>query len=359
MSKKWFTLIEILLVLSGFVMLIGVIFGIYQRFFRVKANVWSKQLIIEQSYYTVERLHTMLADLTIDYEEYRNRRIVWCESTSSYTLGPDGYCDVFTHYGNASPTTTTHNIYYCSSAWSQVNPLARQIIPWAVDSCIELGPQSFGQYAEHFRDRWDDISGDGNVIWDDDDEDLGKGPVAILDPDSVPELYLISQDNTQRLFIRRSLVETGDDDQKRYTLQILRLQWLDAWSNHDFSPWDTTVYDGQIDTRACDAAQWFFCSGQDVWGAYSWFRLPSNVDDGRVDLLDERITLLDRKLQIYPTSNPDYGRADTTIQIQPYIRIFLQTALYPPAWPSVLESDLMEFSFPIQTTFNIRTWYTR
>lgn len=214
-----------------------------------------------------------------------------------------------------------------------------------------------------------DVNGDGNIIGDADDEDLGIWPNAIVNPEIVPELYLISPDKTQRLFIRRALIESGDinndDDldstEKRYTLQMLRLQWLDAGSGHNFAPGDNTVYDWQIDTRVCDAAQWFICTGDSPWGIYSWFNMPADADDGRVDLLDNRITVAEWSLQIFPTADANYARANPDMQLNPYIRIFMNVKLYAGYWQSRLGVDrnIADFSFPIQTTFNIKTWYTK
>ncbi len=60
-----------------------------------------------------------------------------------------------------------------------------------------------------------------------------KGPIAIEDAQHVQELYLISQDGSSRVLIRRALIESGDwnndgiisgDSEKRYTLQMLRLK---------------------------------------------------------------------------------------------------------------------------------------
>jgi len=60
-----------------------------------------------------------------------------------------------------------------------------------------------------------------------------KGPIAIKDAQHVQELYLISQDGSSRVLIRRALIESGDwnndgiisgDSEKRYTLQMLRLK---------------------------------------------------------------------------------------------------------------------------------------
>lgn len=75
-------------------------------------------------------------------------------------------------------------------------------------------------------------------------------------------------------------METGDfnndtvygsgDSEKRYTLQILKLKGFDAGNNHDFNT-DTSsgVYDGKIDTRACDYAQGFICNGSGISDVYS------------------------------------------------------------------------------------------
>ncbi len=93
-----------------------------------------------------------------------------------------------------------------------------------------------------------------------------KGPTAIEDTRDVQELYLISQDGNSRILIRRALIESGDrnhdgipgsgDSEKRYTLQILKLKGFDAGNNHNFNTNTSSgVYDGKIDTRACDYAQ--------------------------------------------------------------------------------------------------------
>lgn len=372
MPKKGFTLIEILLVLSWFIVLIGVIFWLYQSLFAIKSNVSARQALVEQTYYTLERIQILLQDFTIDYEEYRNRQNVWCNSDGwQRDVGELWYCDRSTYYGNRSDTDI-HRLYFCSTTDTQSDP-DPVVVQWPLISgngCIEFPNmyQSFGQYAKHFRDMKGDASGDGNIIWDADDEDLGIGPSAIIDT-WVQEIYLISPDQTQRLFIRRKLAESEDVDndtnlsdiEKRYTLQILRLQWLDAWSNHDFAFGDNTVYDGQIDTRVCDAAQWFICQGGSPWWIYSWFAMPFDSDDGWVDMLDNRITVADRSLQIFPTANPDYARANNTMQLNPYIRIFMNVKLYAWYWQSRLgvDRDITDFSFPIQTTFNIKTWYTK
>lgn len=340
---------EILIVLSSFALLVTIVFGIYQWLLRINQNINVQQFLIEETHHTVERLHTLIQDFTVDYEEYRNRRVIGCNSddlirdTQIY-----GYCDRFTHYGNANPNNDQHLLYYCSSDAGQSGPLMQAGQPTS-NNCLIPWPQSFGQYAEHFRNK---------IEWQD-AIDVWIGPAAIMDPDNVAELYLISLDDTRRLFVRRALVQTWDDGQQRYTLQILRLQWLDVWSNHDFALGDETVYDGQIDTWACDTAEWFFCQGANIGSIYTWFRIPQDQNDGRVDFVNDRLNVLDRRLQIYPTKNPDYARAEPSMQIQPYIRIYIRTAPYGPSWPALSTEQLEDFHFSVQTMFNTRSQYVR
>jgi hypothetical protein len=70
-------------------------------------------------------------------------------------------------------------------------------------------------------------------LGDADDVRVMKGPISILDNTKVKELYLISQDGKQRLWMRKALVESGDrnrdtivsgDTEYLYTLQILKLR---------------------------------------------------------------------------------------------------------------------------------------
>jgi hypothetical protein len=56
----------------------------------------------------------------------------------------------------------------------------------------------------------DGVDGDGSLVGDSDDEDMGVGPVAISHPDKVQELYLISPDGKSRLYFRRKLIAQED-----------------------------------------------------------------------------------------------------------------------------------------------------
>lgn len=66
--------------------------------------------------------------------------------------------------------------------------------------------QSFGEYRQQFINVKDNADETASPIGDDDDTDIGKGPIAIPDNEHVQELYLISKDKKSRLFLRRKLV---------------------------------------------------------------------------------------------------------------------------------------------------------
>ncbi len=60
---------------------------------------------------------------------------------------------------------------------------------------------------------------------DEDDKDMGDGPVAVVN--NPQELYLKSYDGTRRLFLRRYVISGKDKDnnvEKTYGLQQLKLK---------------------------------------------------------------------------------------------------------------------------------------
>lgn len=167
--------------------------------------------------------------------------------------------------------------------------------------------------------------------------------------------------------MRRALVETGDRDQNqngiisgsdesRYSIQILKLKGFDAGENHDFDINNPGVYDGQIDTWACDFTQGFICHGTPVdTNLYSGYNLPISVDDGRVDLVGGDLTLTDRQLKIYPDSNRDLARTEDAAQINPYIQISITHKLFGKTWKRRLGAEsLSDFQVTLQTLFNTR-----
>jgi len=381
-----------MIVMTGFFLLLTVIIQLYIWIVKAKYGVQARQNLLQESYYTLEKLNVELKDFNIDYEEYFNRKRVGCDTNNIWSGfvwnvnsgNKNGYCDCFTHYGNTNSiktrTNTSHKLYYCSSLSNYINPyelvvqnpLLQDGSGCVWDSAYFLIPtyQAFWQYAQQFIDVKNDVDFLVSAVGDNDDEDLWTWPSSIHDIENIQELYFISPDQTQRLFLRRSLIESWDRDdngiisgadEKHYVIQILRLKGFDAWEKHDFdinNPW---VYDWQIDTRACDFAQWFVCHGAEVDTViYSWYRLPIDKDDGWVNLNDSNITLSDRKISIYPNKKADYAWAEDISQINPYIKISTTSKLYGQSRKRRLgHSSLDSFQVTLQTMFNTRWRYTK
>lgn len=400
-SKKWFTLIEMVLVTIILSLVFLVIISTYLGMISSRVQIQARQTLTENTYFMLERLNAVVSDFTIDYEEYFNRSIVWCSwwwwwwDSFVWTWSPnwvnsEWYCDNFTAYGNKNWQTwvdwNNWQLYHCSSINTTV-PDPNKIYRWKKDDLSEWSssdgiedrnwcwndtdlvwkPQSYWQYARQFMDVWDNVSGTWWAVWDDDDLDLWHWPDSLFKNKNVQEIYLKNKAWDQRILIRRALVGTGDrnnswsiddDTNKLYTLQMLRLRWFDAGKKHDFdlnSPW---MYDWQIDTWACDYGLWFKCSGDSVWWAYSDYKLPDDKDDGWVNIFSNEITITDWNLAIYPSKNPNLSWNEDWTQINPYIKLNIEAKLYWWAWAWRVNSDtLKKYQINLQTMFNVRSNY--
>jgi len=379
MKKKGFTLLEVIIAITSFFLLLVIILNIYTKMMNIKYTIQAKTNTTQEAYFTLEKINLLLKEYTIDYEEYFNRKNVWCDTQIlpfTRDKGENGYCDNPTGYGNKSNinniTSNTHTIYFCSSALNEDTPYKViqnsniQNGSW----CINTGKQSFGQYYRQFRDAKKDSDSIPGAYNDDDDENIMKWPSAIEDIRQTQELYLISQDKTSRIFIRRALIESGDwnndwfisgDNEKLYTLQILKLKWFDAGNNHNFDINNSSgVYDGNIDTWACDYSQWFICNGNNIGTLYSDYKIPTDQNDGRTNLFQKSITISDWNISISPSKNPNYAKAEEKVQINPYFTIQLTTKLYGKIRKKRLGiANIDKFQTHIQTTFNTKNWYTK
>lgn len=375
-----FTLLEVIIAITSFFVLLVAIINIYTKMMKLKYNIQARTNITQDAYFVVEKINLLLKDYTIDYEEYFNRKNIGCDSyTTTFTRDtwPNGYCDLFTAYGNNNAIngieTNERKLYFCSSVIDESTPYTViqepniQYGSW----CLSTGQQSFGQYFWQFRDVKKDVDSVAGAWNDDDDENVLKWPIAIEDTNDVQELYLISQNGTSRIFIRRALLESGDrnndgltgetDSEKLYTLQILKLKWFDAGNNHDFDINNSSgVYDGEIDTRACDYAQGFICNGSGINGIYSGYNLPLDENDGRVNLFQKNITISNRNISISPNKNPQYALAEDNAQINPYFTLNFTSKLYGEIRQKRLGMESIdEFQTSIQTTFNTKNFYVK
>lgn len=398
-KKLVFTLVEVLIVMVVLSMVFVMLISLYFKMMRTRVDVEARQSLVQNSYSVMEKLNLFMKDYTLDYEEYFNRRIVWCDWSNwwdgfswntTWAWNP-AHCDNFTHYWNsswlswASGWNPWANIYYCSHDisiwnsnpddwWNRVVKLAsvdkwsgcRQ---WDTDIVPLNKPQSYWEYKQQFWDYFKDRDGVWWVVWDDDDKDVWSWTVAIWDHLNIKELYLISKDWKNRLFLRRSLLATWNFDnkwpwweadiEKWYNVQMLKLKWFDAWSWHDFQAIWKDTYDWQIDTWACDFSQWFEWHWDSIH--YWWmnnYKLPKDNNDCRINLFWKDLTLSSWNMQIFPVKSADYSWNDDNVQINPYIKINIKTKIYWEPWFwKINPASLSWYQMDLQTTFNIKTNY--
>jgi hypothetical protein len=371
MRRRAFTLVEMTIVLVTFSILISFIFGFYVQMVQLKVDVEARQTLIDKSHFLMEKLHIVMADYTIDYEEYFNRFVVWCEAWGSTDANGNGYCDDFTNYGNGPSNVSAP--YYCSS---DIGSPSGNVHPYTAGQwCFSWfggDHQSYGQYALQALDAHNDADLIAWRVGDEDDEDMGTLPAVIDDPE---ELYFISYDGARRLFIRRALVGTGDWDSdnivdptdRLFVLQQLQLKGFDAWYEHDFQGWGAWVFDGKIDTRWCDAELGYACqwalntsNSNSLIALYAatWYAFASGTNDGWVNLFDKSLTVTKWNISIAPTKDPNLAWNEDAFQMSPYVTIALTTQLYGENWVGRIgETPVEQYSLPLQTTFATKQFY--
>ncbi len=398
-TKKAFTLIEMIISVTILALILTVVLSIYFTMQKLRTDVFAKSILIKNTNSLIEKVNLIMKNYTIDYEEYFNRRIVWCVWNNwwddfIWNVWTWWYCKNFTTYWNENSVdsnTWKNIIYYCSSKWKEIpqshdcewnnwnwisgiNYIIDQdqlnLINWS--GCWEnvwwtdqgaWKIQSFGEYAAQF---WD-LKWNADWLkwcrWDDDDTDLWNWPIAVWDNLHVKELYLISKDWKKRIFIRRKLISQEDFSndwviqtwERLYKLQILKLRWFNVWSFN----YSSDSIRKKINTWACDKQEWFICNWRNVtsdW-SYPWYKLPNDVDDGRVDLTINDLTVRDFNLSIFPTIDPNLWWVNNNIQIYPYLTVNLSTQFYPTNYRTKLNPErLIKYKMNLQTTFSIKPY---
>ena len=378
-TKHWFTLIELLFVCLILWILVPSIYALYWFIVRSNREISARQQAIQQSYEFFEKLNIWMQDYTIDYEEYYNRQMVWCVAwwwvweNFTWNIWMSGYCTEFTAYGNENSigriSSWYNDIYYCSNghgnppSWSTAIPKVVKTDCWK-----QWTKQSYWQYAALFIDVWKDTDNDKNWVGDNDDRNLWKtvgwNINAIVDADSIQELYLISNDGKSRIFFRRKFVWTwwNNGEYVLYKIQMLRLRWFDAGRMHDFSTITSNnvwLYDWKIDTWACDYWMWFEWQWASVWGAYTEFKLPKDVDDCWVDVTQGSTTVLSRNMKISPLTDPELTWAEQDRQINPFVQILTVNWIYAPFYKWRMADSIIDFKIPLRTTLNTKSFYTK
>ena len=383
-KKYAFTLVELIFVAMIIALIMPEMFSLYNFIIKSNKEIIARQQAIQQWYEFFERLNILMEDYTIDYEEYYNRQMVGCVWTTERgnnfkrNVWEDWYCTEFTAYGNENSFLNHRDwneIYYCSSlkevsGSEAATKVVKSLLDWGW-YCGKLpGKQSYGQYAALFKDV---KSGQGIIVWSEDDVELwylfNSSVDAIEDSDNIQELYLISHDWDRRLYFRR-ILDKEEWEYKQYKIQMLRLRWFDAWRMHHFDITETNggvknkwLYDGVIDTWACDTSMWFIWNWDSIDGegwAYADYKLPKDENDCWIDLTHWSTDLFSWKISISPKWDSDLYWADETRQINPYMKIMIINKIYLPAiiWSNMrIASTINDFDVPLETTINMKDFY--
>lgn len=312
-NKKWFTLTELLLALLIAWSLVWVILSIYMSVRAADQKMSNQRQLMWQASDLIDRIHDASLYYTIDYEEYFNRHMLWLPTDWTEF---SSYGNVWTRYYCWNWNNTTdypYNIYNRNTSW------------W----CVQYGQnQKFWEYSFQFRrlatlSNLNDKSNSWSNMW--------IWPVAISPNTWLEYLYLINYDNTERYYFRRFHKE-GDlsntwKNSNLYTIQMLRLKWLDAWQNHNFNSW--WAYDWFIDTRVCDSDQWFECH----WAAVylddgKTYNIPADENDWWVDITIDIVTVSNFRVDVYPIEDPYLAINQDEFLVSPYIKLSFTLNMY-------------------------------
>ena len=373
LKRKWFTLIEVLLVTMIASSIIIIVYSLLDTLPKVKNFNDARQTLIQQVNDAMDRFTVIFQDYTIDYEEYYNRRALGCSTgwwvgdDFKWNVGLSWYCSIPTYYWNAHGTSEAHSLSY----WEEKDR----------DNVKYEPPYSYWEYKRSFWNFWRDtdwshIGQKPARVWDADDRDEGVWDIAVWDPENVQELYLISHDKTKRIFLRRKFNPYTPAQASTlwsswwYTIQILKLRWFDAWNNHDFK-WnpssDVWIYDWQIDTWACDAWQYFVC----------WLRLPSQEDDpynihypGKVpyfrpvdlndwwvNLFDDKLNILNWNIELYPVKDQELAWKEVNQHINPYFKITITAWLSEHLFSNRSWWGTWWFTYSLENIYDTKGFY--
>lgn len=339
-NKKWFTLLEVLLSVMILSIFIGTIITV---FIEIKWADWkmvNKRLLIAEASDLMDRIHEAAIEYTIDYEEYFNYKELGNTWFSSYW---NDWTLYYCYDWPAQKPFSNYIVYprnwnWCERQWKQ------KYLEYYFQHLKVSSPAQLNSIENSWANQW---------VW----------PIAV-DPNTwLDYLYLISEDGSERYYFRR-IIKSGKDinndnyinwkNEILYTVQMLRLKWLDAWIYHDYnSRWS---YDWFIDTRVCDSTQWFSCSGN---VASAKDRLPLDRYDGRIDLTDEKVTVSDMKIDIYPNKDPYIATNDDDARHDPYIKISFTMNMY---WIESNDEITLSSSYSFKNSYSKfpavkYTWY--
>ena len=360
-KRKWFTLVEVLLVTMIASSIIIIVYSLLDTLPKVKNFNDARQTLIQQVNDAMDRFSIIFQDYTIDYEEYYNRRALWCTpdwwkgDDFKWNVGLSWHCTVPTYYWNWHGAETWSHLLSIYTDYPTANPTA---------------PYSYWEYKRSFWDfgedtDWTRIGQKSPTVWDADDRDRGMWSIAVWDPENVQELYLISHDKTKRVFLRRIFNAYSEKDAKTYwsswwyTVQILKLRWFDAWNNHKFSNSlsDLWVFDWQVDSWACDAWQYYNCNWEALWQPYNDYKLPKDINDWWVNLFDEKLNILWWNIEVYPEKDQELAWKEVGSHINPYFKITLTAGLSDHLFSNRNRWGTGWFTYSLENIYDTKGFY--
>lgn len=364
-----FTLFELMVSMTIFWLLMISVLDSVANISITRTKSMNRITLIEELYFFSEKLAASIKDgWIVDYEEYWNRQVAWTGTATGHYIVPTG----FGNYGSGGTIGSVNyggGYYYCRSGDIVGFPTSKVGTGWCLtgNNADQFGNntwnysgrlQRYGQYALQYTDYngngdvetpfWDE-DGNGNIRNDEDDLDIGNGPLIISG--STPELYLYNPLTKERTLFRWTLKDDPGLPANSCTysgtnmgsgclgnIEIFRMKWLDIGINHTGSTTESGAFDGKIDTWACHL-DWN-CSGPTLPVAVNaWVgNLPTGADAEWVKLFPEYVSVRQLSFTVYPQKDPwkSWAAPDDLVSpwfispfIQPYVRLQMTLGL---AW---------------------------
>ena len=311
-NKKWFTLTELLLALLIAWSLVWIILSIYMSVRAADQRMSSQRQLISEASDLIDRIHDAALYYTIDYEEYFNRQMLPPAQREFSSYGND-WTRYYCWWGLPLTPDNKYIVY------------TRDISSWW---CSVYWKQKFWEYSFQFR-KLNDINNLNSKqnSW----SNMWFWPVAVSPNTWLEYLYLINYDNTERYYFRRYHKEWDLSDTWKnanlYTIQILRLKWLDAWIDQDFDSW--WAYDWFIDTWVCDSNEWFDCHWKEVkLDDGKIYHMPYDGNDWWLDVTNDTVTVSDFRVDVYPVKDPYLAINEDEYLFSPYIKLSFTLNMY-------------------------------
>jgi prepilin-type N-terminal cleavage/methylation domain-containing protein len=349
-SRKWFTMVELILSMVVFATIMTTVLISIQNMGVVRITTENRVTLLQELYYFSEKLVTEIKEWgSLDYEEYWNRQSYDIQIATGHYLRPTGVGNygsggsfVWNNYGSG--------LYYCRSG-------ANSTLRMGTGGCLEdtgTGKNSFGytlsgsrqrygQYGYQFTDYngntdadLGDEDGNGNIIGDEDDREIGDAPTVISW--SITELYLINSQEKTRTYFRWTYTQDNELWAPTCTMatwsgclgniQILKLRGVDRGPSHSGTLSESGSFDGVIDTWICHK-DWR-CAGAPAWSLTD--NIATGQDSEWVDLFPDYINVKRIGFTAFPKKNPwkswsapDAAQWSTAISpfIHPYVRMEL------------------------------------